>query len=100
MSVKTTLKQALLDGATLTYLEQGQGVPVVFVHVAVADRRVWEAQREAVSNRYRYIALDRQRPSRPTDPCCLITIPDARHWAPVQNTPAFNAALLTHLEGR
>lgn len=54
------LKQALVEGATLNYLEQGQGVPVVFVHGAFSDHRNWGAQREEVSKRYRYIALDQR----------------------------------------
>jgi pimeloyl-ACP methyl ester carboxylesterase len=54
------LKQALVEGVTLNYLEQGQGVPVVLVHGAFSDHRVWEAQREEVSKRYRYIALDQR----------------------------------------
>jgi pimeloyl-ACP methyl ester carboxylesterase len=56
--VKPHLQQALVDGVTIGYLEQGLGTPVVFVHCAVADHRVWEAQREDVSSRYRYIAVD------------------------------------------
>jgi len=45
---------------TLNYLDEGQGVPVVFVHGAFSDRRNWEAQRAAVSKQYRYIALDQR----------------------------------------
>lgn len=54
------LKQALVEGVALNYLEQGQGVTVVFVHGAFSDHRVWEAQRAEVSKRYRYIALDQR----------------------------------------
>jgi len=51
------LKQASVNGVDLVYLEQGQGAPVVFVHGAFMDHRAWEAQREAVAQRHRYIAL-------------------------------------------
>lgn len=54
------LKHAVVQGFTLNYLEQGQGVPVVFVHGAFSDHRNWEAQRSAISKRYRYIALDQR----------------------------------------
>ena len=54
------VKQAVVQGVTLNYLEQGQGVPVVFVHGAFSDHRNWEAQRAAISKRYRYIALDQR----------------------------------------
>ena len=51
------IKKMTLNSATLTYIEQGQGAPVVFVHGAFSDYRVWEPQREAIAQRYRYIAL-------------------------------------------
>ena len=54
------MKQALVDGVTLNYVEQGQGVPVVFVHGAISDHRIWEAQRAEIAKRYRYIALDQR----------------------------------------
>lgn len=54
------IKQATVDGATLSYLEQGQGVPVVFVHGAVADHRTWDAQRAPTARKYRYIAFDQR----------------------------------------
>lgn len=52
-----TIGQASVNGVELTYLEQGRGAPVVFVHGATLDYRAWEGQREAVAQRYRYIAL-------------------------------------------
>jgi pimeloyl-ACP methyl ester carboxylesterase len=55
-----TIKQATVNGVDLKYLEQGEGTTVVFVHGAFSDHRVWEAQREAVAQSYRYIALDQR----------------------------------------
>ena len=52
-----TVKHASVNGVDLLYVEQGQGVPVVFVHGAFSDHRAWEGQREAVARHYRYIAL-------------------------------------------
>ena len=40
--------------------EQGQGTPVVFVHGSVADRRVWNASREAIARQHRFIALSQR----------------------------------------
>ena len=54
------IKQAKVDGATLSYLEQGQGVPVVFVHGAIADHRTWDPQRDPTAQKYRYIAFDQR----------------------------------------
>ena len=50
------LRQARVNGVDLPYVEQGQGVPVVFVHGSMTDYRIWEAQRPAVASRHRYIA--------------------------------------------
>jgi len=55
-----TLKQAMVNGTTIRYVEQGRGAPVVFVHGAISDHRTWDQQREAVAKRYRFIALDRR----------------------------------------
>jgi pimeloyl-ACP methyl ester carboxylesterase len=45
-----------VNGANLSYVDQGVGAPVVFVHGAWMDLRYWSPQREAVANRYRFIA--------------------------------------------
>src|SRR5438094_7227068 len=51
------VKHASVNGISLSYLEEGQGEPVVFVHGSISDARAWESQREAVAQRYQYIAL-------------------------------------------
>ena len=56
--MKGSLNQVVVQGVSLTYLDQGQGVPVVFVHGAFSDHRVWEAQRQEISKTFRYIAVD------------------------------------------
>jgi pimeloyl-ACP methyl ester carboxylesterase len=53
-SVKT--RQMSVNGADLSYIEQGAGAPVVFVHGSFSDLRFWEPQREAIARRYRFIA--------------------------------------------
>ena len=45
-----------VDGVRLTYVEQGSGEPIVLVHGAFSDLRVWEPIREEVAKRYRFIA--------------------------------------------
>jgi pimeloyl-ACP methyl ester carboxylesterase len=50
-------KQASVNSVNLTYQEQGQGKPVVFVHGAGGDYRAWDGQREAVAPHYRFVAL-------------------------------------------
>jgi pimeloyl-ACP methyl ester carboxylesterase len=58
--VEPSAKQISVNGTTIRYWEQGRGVAVVFVHGAISDHRYWEPQREAVTDRYRFIALDRR----------------------------------------
>jgi pimeloyl-ACP methyl ester carboxylesterase len=49
------------DGATLAGEADGFGLPVVFLHAAVADRRMWARQIEAVAAAgYHVIAYDRR----------------------------------------
>jgi len=45
-------KQMSVNGVSLPYIEQGKGSPVVFVHGAFSDLRVWEPQREDVVDRF------------------------------------------------
>ena len=49
-----------MNGINIHYVEQGEGEPVVFVHGAVADLRAWEKQRDAVAQRYCFIAYTRR----------------------------------------
>jgi pimeloyl-ACP methyl ester carboxylesterase len=50
-------KQASVNGVNLTYQEQGEGKPVVFVPGAGSDYRVWDGEREAVAPHHRFVAL-------------------------------------------
>jgi pimeloyl-ACP methyl ester carboxylesterase len=49
-------KEIEVNGVRLSYVEQGSGEPVVFVHGAFSDLRVWEPVKEEVAKRYRFIA--------------------------------------------
>jgi len=52
-------KEMTIEVVKLKYVDEGQGEPVLFVHGAVSDHRVWEEQREEiVAQGYRFIALD------------------------------------------
>ena len=53
---KPVEKQMNVNGVSLSYIEQGKGTPVIFVHGAFSDHRVWEPQREAIAGRFRFIA--------------------------------------------
>src|SRR5947209_19225920 len=49
-------RQLSVNGVELSYIEQGTGAPVVFVHGAFSDLRFWEPQRQAIAQQYRFIA--------------------------------------------
>lgn len=52
-----TVKEMSVNGVSMSYVEQGQGVPVVFVHGAISDHRAWNYQQGAVARDYRFVAL-------------------------------------------
>jgi hypothetical protein len=39
------IKRVRVNGTELSYVEQGRGTPVVFVHGSAGDWRIWENQR-------------------------------------------------------
>jgi pimeloyl-ACP methyl ester carboxylesterase len=49
-------RQLTANGVNLTYVDEGEGTPVVFVHGAISDLRFWESQRAAFATKYRFIA--------------------------------------------
>ena len=49
-------KQMQVDGISLSYIDTGKGKPVVFIHGAFSDLRVWEPQRQDISEKHRFIA--------------------------------------------
>lgn len=53
-------KTVELDGYKINYLDMGEGEPVVFVHGAISDYRVWEAQMDTFAEKYQVIAISRR----------------------------------------
>jgi pimeloyl-ACP methyl ester carboxylesterase len=49
-------RQLNVNGVELTYVDEGKGEPIVFVHGAVGDLRFWEPQLQAFASKYRFIA--------------------------------------------
>jgi pimeloyl-ACP methyl ester carboxylesterase len=49
-------KEVQVNGVTLTYVDAGQGEPIVFVHGAISDHSVWEPVGQALGSNYRFIA--------------------------------------------
>lgn len=51
-------RQLRVNGVDLSYIEQGTGAAVLFVHGAWMDLRYWEPQRQAVAKQHRFIAYN------------------------------------------
>jgi pimeloyl-ACP methyl ester carboxylesterase len=49
-----------VNGARINYERTGDGMPVVFLHAGVADRRMWEPQVSAFAKHFDVITLDRR----------------------------------------
>lgn len=68
-----------VNDVDLTYVEEGHGAPVVFVHGSLADYRIWGAQLATFGERYRVVAYSRRfhwPNARPSD---IVTYAIAQH---------------------
>jgi len=45
-----------VNGTAFTYVEQGQGVPVVLVHGSLGDYRTWSGEMDDFAARYHVVA--------------------------------------------
>lgn len=45
-----------VDGAELIYTEQGEGTPILFVHGAISDARVWNGYADRIAAEGRFVA--------------------------------------------
>jgi non-heme chloroperoxidase len=59
-ATQTSLKKVEVNGVELHYVDQGKGVPVVFVHGGLEDYRAWQPQMEGFSLQHRTIAYSRR----------------------------------------
>src|SRR5215467_11584821 len=50
------MPEVRVNGVDLSYIDDGVGTPVVFVHGAWMDLRYWEPQREGVAAHHRFVA--------------------------------------------
>ena len=61
------IKTVRVNGAELSYVEQGRGDPVILIHGALHDYRSWSVQWPQLSKRFRVIAYS-QRYNHPNPP--------------------------------
>lgn len=59
-SAETAPTQILLNGVRFHYVDQGAGVPVIFIHGGLEDYRAWDPQVAAFSRDYRAISYSRR----------------------------------------
>ena len=57
---QASTRHVRVNGVELSYLDQGRGIPVVFVHGSLEDYRSWQPQMDAFSERYRTVAYSRR----------------------------------------
>ena len=50
------VKQMSVNGTKLAYVEEGSGDPIVFVHGAISDMRVWDRYKRQLTDERRFIA--------------------------------------------
>ena len=50
--------EATLNGARIHFERTGEGLPVVFLHAGIADRRMWELQVPAFAKHFDVIRPD------------------------------------------
>ncbi len=56
----TEVKKVEANGTEFSYVEQGQGGPLILVHGSLNDYRTWNPQLESFSRRYHVIAYSRR----------------------------------------
>jgi pimeloyl-ACP methyl ester carboxylesterase len=76
-----------VNGATLHYLEQGDGDPVVLVHGSASDHRTWDPHRDWLAAHYRTITYSR-RYHWPND-----RIPDGADYSMTEHADDLTALL-------
>lgn len=50
--------KVLINGITISYNDQGAGLPLVFLHAFPLNRSMWEKQERALSSQFRIITVD------------------------------------------
>lgn len=60
MEETQNLKSITINGAELTYIEEGEGIPVIFVHGSLGDYRTWNFQMEPFAKNFRVISISRR----------------------------------------
>ena len=73
------VKQKKINGSNLTYIEQGEGELVIFVHGALGDCRTWARQVALLAQHYHVISYSRRYHHRKPAPEGIIDYSYGRH---------------------
>jgi olefin beta-lactone synthetase len=65
----------LFQGHRISYYDKGQGEPILFLHNAGNDHRIWDFQLEYFSRKYRTVAADSLGYGRSENPPIAYTLP-------------------------
>ena len=60
VSETSEVRRVQVNGTDLAYIEKGTGEPVVFIHGAISDYRMWLSQVEVLSRKYRAVSYSRR----------------------------------------
>lgn len=56
VAAEPVTKEVEVNGFTMSYVEDGSGEPIVFVHGAAMDARAWDPIREEIADGHRFVA--------------------------------------------
>lgn len=59
-ATNASIRRTMVNGAELTYAEQGAGETVVFLHGSATDYRIWNDLRRRIGHRFRLVAYSRR----------------------------------------
>jgi 3-oxoadipate enol-lactonase len=58
ISTRGNIMKIEINGINIHYREEGEGLPLVFIHAFALNQTMWQAQVAALKNQYRCITLD------------------------------------------
>jgi|SRR5438309_257005 len=70
------MKEAAVGGLRIAYRERGQGPPLVLLHGAISDSRIWRWQLEGLADEFRVLAWDAPGCGQSTDPPASWRLPE------------------------
>ncbi|MCA1695258.1 MAG: alpha/beta fold hydrolase, partial [Actinobacteria bacterium] len=70
------MPNVIVRGLEVTYQRAGDGLPIVFLHGALCDSRVWRRQLDGLADQFTIVAWDEPGAGRSSDPPPDFTLAD------------------------